>query len=188
MNESPRLIAFCGRAGSGKSYAADYLQARHGYYKVRVAEPLKAMMKALGLSARHTDLDLKREPCDLLGGQTPTHAMQTLGFEWGRQLIHPDIWLNIWREKVINVLANGGRVVTDDVRFANESTATWQLGGKLINIVEGGDVGSYVLDQSHVSEKFQFPYDGVIVNYKDDSLLPQLDLLALSGSVSGGTR
>jgi hypothetical protein len=50
---------------------------------------------------------------------TPRFMMQTLGTEWGRKIIHPEIWLLAWKRSV-EELGAYGNVVVDDVRFPNE--------------------------------------------------------------------
>jgi hypothetical protein len=79
--------------------------------------------------------DLKEKPSPYLGGQTPRHAMQTLGTEWGRELIHPDLWTNVWKNKVQTGL---DQVVTEDLRHKNEAEAVRSLGGKVIRIMRPG--------------------------------------------------
>jgi hypothetical protein len=59
-------VALTGLAGSGKSTAALHLVNRHGFERVRFAGPLKAMVRALGLTDREIDGDLKEVPCGLL--------------------------------------------------------------------------------------------------------------------------
>jgi hypothetical protein len=49
--------------------------------QVKFAGPLKSMCMALGLTEAHIEGHLKEVPCELLCGQTPRHAMQTLGTE-----------------------------------------------------------------------------------------------------------
>jgi hypothetical protein len=109
------IIGFCGPLGSGKTTAANHLIEAHGFTRHRLAGPLKAMMRALGLSERHTDGDLKEVPCDLLGGKTPRNAMQTLGKEWGRDLVSATLWVDAWKATMPD-----GDLVVEDVRFPNE--------------------------------------------------------------------
>lgn len=155
------IIGFCGKAGAGKSTAAAYLAERHGFVRVRFADPLKDMLRALGLNEREIEGDLKEMPCDLLKGTSPRRAMQTLGTEWGREIIHSDLWINAWSRRV-NGLA---RVVVEDVRFNNEAMAIKRAGGKLCRIVRP-TVSSIASD--HTSEKqglavnFDFVNDGGI--------------------------
>src|SRR5690606_21287800 len=115
----PPVVAFTGRAGSGKSTASRYLVERHGYQLVKFAGPLKAMMRALGLGDRHIEGDDKELPCALLSGKTPRHAMQTLGTEWGRNCIGENFWVDLWTYHA----SQHERVVVDDCRFANEARA-----------------------------------------------------------------
>lgn len=129
-----RLVALCGPIGSGKSTAARHLCETHGYARTRFADPLKAMLRAVGLTDRHLDGDLKAAPCELLGGQSPRHALQTLGTEWGRDMIHPDLWTMLWLRQAQPLLDAGRRVVVDDLRFPNEAALVRVLGGCILRL------------------------------------------------------
>lgn len=139
--ESPKLVAFTGRAGSGKSTAAKAL-VEQGYVLVKFADTLKDMLRALYTSAglgieiidRMIEGDLKDEPCLLLGGKTPRYAMQTMGTEWGRVGFDENLWVRVWNQKAIRLLANGNSVVVDDCRFPNEAEAVKRLGGEIWEI------------------------------------------------------
>lgn len=146
MSELPKVIVLTGQAGSGKSTIAAQLAAQ-GYTVVKFAGPLKAMLRALGLTDAEIEGDLKEKPCPLLGGRTPRYAMQTLGTEWGRNLIAPDLWVAAWQHAVRGVLASGGRVVVDDCRFRNELAAAMEMGGVAVRLVRDG-AGTV----AHVSE------------------------------------
>jgi len=137
MGQLPDIIILTGQAGSGKSTIAAELAAQ-GYTVVKFAGPLKAMLRALGLSDAEIEGELKERPCAQLGGCTPRHAMQTLGTEWGRNLIDADIWVAAWQHAVRGVLASGGRVVVDDCRFRNELAAAMRLGGIAVRLVRDG--------------------------------------------------
>lgn len=163
-----RLIAFAGRAGSGKSTAARYLVRNYGFERIRFAGPLKDMMRALGLSEEEVDGGLKEQPCELLGGKTPRFAMQTLGTEWGRELIAPDLWTQAW----IKQAERHPFVVCDDVRFPNEQKLIRELGGTLIRI--DAEVPGAAPVQ-HASEAMDFPMDRVVVNRFDDAFFRVLD-------------
>ncbi len=128
------LVALAGYKESGKSTVAEHLNRWHGYKTVKFAQPLKDMLRALGLNERHIEGDLKEKPSMLLGGQTPRHAMQTLGTEWGRDLIHPDIWVEAWADRVRFLLEDNERIVVDDLRFTNELRAVEKLGGEIVYI------------------------------------------------------
>lgn len=128
------IIALTGYAGSGKSTAAKHLVERHGFTLVKFAGPLKQMMRCLGVGEREIEGDLKEVPCAVLGGKTPRHAMQTLGTEWGRNLIHSNLWVNVAMASAEAVLDQGGRVVIDDCRFPNEAVAVEEHGGFVVRI------------------------------------------------------
>lgn len=138
------LIGLAGLAGTGKTTCAEYLVERYGFSRHSLATPLKDMLKAIGLTDSQLNGDQKNEPLDLLSGRTARYAMQTLGTEWGRQMIHPEIWLHLWQENMPS-----GPVVIDDVRFPNECHRIKSLGGRLI-CVERPSLSGFV--DAHESE------------------------------------
>ena len=171
-----RLIAFTGRAGSGKSTAADALRL-HRWQCVKFATPLKSMLTEmyayLDLSPEQikerVEGSLKEVPDPCLGGQTPRHAMQTLGTEWGRDLIAKDIWIEAWRQRVFGFLSRGIDVVCDDCRFEDEAQAVRDLGGHVVEIRGRKAKGK----SKHSSENFGFAADMTIDNGADQSRFEQ---------------
>lgn len=155
----PPIVAFTGQAGSGKSTATKYLVEQHGYTLVKFAGPLKDMMRLIGLTEDEIEGSLKEKPCNLLAGKTPRHAMQTLGTEWGRNCIGDGFWINLWRERAVDVLAQAGRVVVDDCRFPNEAAAIRRLGGDIYRITGRGGIPGH-----HESERGCGDEDLVIAN------------------------
>jgi hypothetical protein len=47
--------------------------------------------------------------------------MQTLGTEWGRQMIGEDLWLRAMATHLDECASENDRIVISDVRFANEA-------------------------------------------------------------------
>lgn len=129
----PHLVGITGRAGSGKSAASDAL-VEAGWVRMKFASPLKDMLRAIGLTDQHIEGDLKEVPCDLLCGQTPRHAMITLGTEWGREMIGGNFWMNIAANRIATAMAAGINVVVDDVRFDNEADLIRRLGGVVLGL------------------------------------------------------
>src|SRR5690606_29421122 len=117
------------------------------------------MMRAIGLTEEHIEGSMKEEPCPLLQGKTPRHAMQTLGTQWGRDCIGEDFWVNLWRYAANDVLELGGRVVTDDCRFPNEAEAVRRMGGDIYRLVGRGGISG-----THESERMEFEPDCLIHN------------------------
>jgi hypothetical protein len=93
--------------------------------------------------------------------------MQTLGTEWGRDLIGPDFWVGIWEAKVRQLLRGGVNVVADDCRFPNELAAALRLGGSHARIyAEQNATLSHNTVSAHVSENsLPFsPNDRIVIN------------------------
>lgn len=151
------IIGFTGRAGSGKTTAAVHLATKYGFQRVRFAGPLKAMLHAIGLNHDHTDGDLKEQPCEMLCGKTPRHAMQTLGQEWGRQLLGEDFWIRAWQVAVEN--AKSDFIVVEDVRYENEANAIHAMGGTVCRVTRRGTSAV-----EHDSENGMFPVDWSFIN------------------------
>lgn len=143
------IIGLVGVAGSGKTIVARHLVERHGFERIRFAGPLKDMIKAgLGLSDEYLDGDKKNEPIPWAGNCTARHLMQTLGTEWGRRMVHSDIWVNRWRELARD--GEGRRIIADDVRFPNEAAAVKSLNGGIWRVVRPG-----LVTMDHPSERAQ---------------------------------
>lgn len=156
----PRLVALTGSAGSGKSTATKFLVERHGYTLVKFAGPLKDACRALGLTDRHIEGDLKEESCEMLCGKTPRYLMQAMGTELGRNLIGENLWVNLWRSRALDIMAHSfGRVVVDDCRFPNEAEAIRQLGGMIIKLEGRGGIAG-----QHASEAGCGQHDAVVMN------------------------
>lgn len=149
----PSIVGFTGLKRSGKDTAAAEL-GNYGYEPVQFAGALKGMIRYLlgyaGMEPyeieRYVDGDLKEEPCEELNGQTVRHAMQTLGTEWGRNLIHPDIWTNIAMRRA----SQNKMTVVSDIRFPNEVKAINDAGGKVIRITRNSNENT----DTHPSETF----------------------------------
>jgi hypothetical protein len=171
-----RLIAFVGPIGSGKSVCADYLCNFYGYTKIKFAGPLKRMLKEMGLTDEHLEGALKEQPCDILDGRTPRCAMQTLGTEWGRDLISERLWGNVWQHRADQLLLTQP-VVTDDCRFQNEAERVKSMGGIVVR-VSPPDSHSTGTAANHSSEQYDYDVDMVIKNPGDNSLHKALDFLA----------
>ncbi|QBR35423.1 hypothetical protein ETW23_03970 [Leisingera sp. NJS201] len=169
--DAPRVIGLCGLAGSGKTTAAEFLEGL-GYTRIAFADPLKAMLRALmasagvpeGYAERMLAGDLKEAEIINLGGRSPRYAMQTLGTEWGRKLMHPDFWVQIAARRAVDILDAGGRVVFDDVRMANEAAAARQLGGGQVWQVKGRAVMIAKDGEFHESERLEVEPDLVLDN------------------------
>src|SRR5258708_1145419 len=132
------------------------------------------MLRAIGLGDDELEGNLKEVPCGLLCGQTPRHAMVTLGTEWARDQISKDLWVTIWEDTVCRVLDEGGRVVVDDCRFSNELRMVQKLRGIAWHIVRPDHAGSSI--PSHRSEGALADYYGDMRGITNDGTVLDLQL------------
>lgn len=165
MTNSCSLIAITGQAGVGKTTVAQRLVTHHHYIRVRFADGLKKMLRTLGLTEDEIDGDLKEKPCTLLLGVTPRRAMQTLGTEWGRDLMHPDLWSNIWKARVTEQLLLGHKVVCDDCRFENEVRFIKSFVSSEIWSVRRALAVGNTMTHSSEAEAASLPQDRIVSNY-----------------------
>jgi hypothetical protein len=135
------VVGLSGFAQSGKTTAALHLEQKYAIRRKHIAEPLRAMLAVLlqanGMSSemitRYLEGDLKESVIPELG-VTSRYAQITIGTEWGRELINPDLWSNTWMRGV----KDGESVMNDSVRFPNEAEAIRKLGGVVIMIKRPG--------------------------------------------------
>lgn len=136
---------------SGKSTVANILYLNHDFYTVPFALSIKRMVTTflleaeIGLnypesmtkfienykSSKISELNLDLNLCHV----TVRNLMQTLGTEWGRTHVHPDIWIMLWTLKAQSYFNRNVKVCVDDLRFANEALAVRNLGGEIWKIV-----------------------------------------------------
>lgn len=131
------LIGLAGPARSGKNTTADILCRHWLAVQYAFALPLKAMLQA-GFGLNDVDLDgwRKEEPNPLLGGKSPRQLLQTLGTEWGRQLVDPDIWVTQTRRwcQAFHDDDPDAAIILTDVRFQNEADFIRRNGGLIIHL------------------------------------------------------
>lgn len=133
------LISPC--PGCGKSTVAKYLTQNKPSTLIPLAAPLKKMLATLledfdiGQDdiRRYINGDWKERPIpEIPGNPTARFLMQTLGTEWGRNLVHEDLWVQAWTRKTARYCL---AVVVDDVRRLNEYNAlpgaqVWRITSK----------------------------------------------------------
>lgn len=136
------MIGMSGYAGSGKTAAATYIEAMFGYQRRHIAEPLRAMlvvlMRANGVPElminRYLTGDLKDGVIIPEIGCTSRHLQTTLGNDWGRGSIRPDLWV----DTLDAMTEDEERVQNDSVRYPNEEGLVRRRGGFTILIERPG--------------------------------------------------
>lgn len=173
-----KVIGLCGEIGSGKSEVARILNEDHGFVRVKMTDPLNAMLAALGIAADELNGPDRDKPHPLLCGKSIRHAQQTLGTEWGRDLIDSDFWVFHWSEIVIDVLNHGGSVVCENIRFPNEVRMIRSLAGELWRVERKGIEGP---QSDHVSEQYRDFRDAADLVVANDGTLDELRALVRPG-------
>ena len=137
-----KLIAFAGRAGSGKNTAARGLSAHYETSELAMADPLYDALGALiGLSPFDDndlrtlceDRDFKRAAHKALGGLSPREALQQLG-DWVRSSLGQDFLLRRAEERLAILEDFQFQVdlaVVTDVRTEREAAWVREQGGLL---------------------------------------------------------
>lgn len=150
-----RLVGIAGKAQAGKSTIAKWLGQNRNAFSFGFAHPMKSVLIALfGLTREHfEDPVLKETPLPGIG-RSPRYLAQTLGTEWGRELVHPDVWvmaveqqLKLWKIWETDVIA-----VAQDLRFENEAAWIRKNGGLVLHVYRQGADGNVGIS-GHASEK-----------------------------------
>jgi len=153
MVVDPKLIGISGKIGNGKDLLFDVINYiitedywtsfEHYMHESRKVDEVYENKKFAGI--------LKDITCKLIGcnvsqledrefkeaelgeewnGLTPRKILQLLGTEAGRQIIHPNIWVNAL---FADYRSDDNWIITD-VRFPNESKAIKDRGGIMIRV------------------------------------------------------
>jgi hypothetical protein len=165
----PKLVGLIGAAGAGKSTVANILENDYEFSKIRFANGIKSMLRALlyeagvdhGRIHEMIDGSLKETACDELAGKSPRYCLQTLGTEWGRDFLSQNFWVDLTMHSVDNLLAISKSVVIDDVRFPNEVQAVKDSGGRIFRVMRDQDA---IPEAGHKSEGQILEFDACILN------------------------
>lgn len=125
------MIGIAGAAGSGKDTLGDYIVKNYGFVPRSVASPIKAILTAMFKfpAGAWEDRHWKDSPLPVMG-VTPRYLAQTLGTDWGRRMVHEDIWIS----KLIAGRQPGSKIVVTDIRFPNEAVAIIRSGGLMVRV------------------------------------------------------
>lgn len=146
----PLVIGLCGEARAGKDTAAVYLahdlngggmeNERLTVIIASLASPIKQMVRViLDMLPEDHDADryvsvnamlngsAKEEPIAQLNDTSPREMLQTLGTNWGRDMVSPSLWLDVMRWKIKrethfgDCYAKRSVFIIPDIRFDNEA-------------------------------------------------------------------
>ena len=129
MNKyGPVIIGLAGGKGSGKTTLAKHIITTDFLYKswkiLSFAQPIKDALSSMLRIGIHyfTNEQLKEKSLkDKTGIDiTPRQLMQLFGTEFGRHLVHKDIWIKLMESEIRKYYNKGVSIIIDDIRFQNE--------------------------------------------------------------------
>ena len=126
MKGDKLVVAVAGPKGVGKTTFINKHLALYGrgVFRLSFAQPLKSMLGVL-LDSSAFLAENKENPAYGICGRSPRYLMQTLGTEWGRNMVDERLWIEVMLKR-IEETPPGSVILIDDLRFDNEATALWE--------------------------------------------------------------
>lgn len=154
MSNRKVVIGLSGVARSGKDTSGLILYHNIGHSKVHsFALPLKQGIKTMfGIDVFSPEWADRKEEIIPELGKSLRDMMQTLGTEWGRQMVHPDVWVYATKQ-VYDSLPGGSTMILTDVRFQNEADWIRSVDGIIVRLERKG---AGTTNMQHASEQL-FP-------------------------------
>lgn len=122
-----KVVGLLGKAGSGKSTAAQHMVDKYGAERLSIAMPLKKIVQAVfGFTDEQVFGDAKiKETVDKRWGVTPRSVMEDM-CDAGIEFLGPDVWIR----GVVNQIekSDAELFVIEDVRFTHDAQALAALG------------------------------------------------------------
>ncbi len=166
------VIAIVGKRGSGKDAFADVLSTERGYFKFKLATPIKTTMAHLmatlvgepSTANKYEAFmeDRWRKEMDFVPFSdkvTLRRCMQLFGTEFGRDVLGKDIWVKSLLRRINKSLCD--YVVVSDVRYVNEAEALSDAGAYIIRVVR--DVPK--LDGAADEHPSETEMDGIVADH-----------------------
>jgi hypothetical protein len=165
---------------SGKSTVGLMLTERLFGLRMAFAEPFYDFIISIAApfigseaEARAWLADERKDKAPISGLSEPVNGavtlrwmLQSIGTQWGRDLIHPRVWTMLAEKKALKAIKSYS-VVFDDMRFPNEFDMIKRNGGTCIRIIRPGDARGDTTTGEGLLDNHEF--DHTIIN--DGSLL-----------------
>jgi hypothetical protein len=151
------LIGLTGRARVGKDTVAKFLADEAMYKAISFAEPMRVFVCEIAGIPREQLDEVKDSVIPWLG-KSPRQMLQSLGTEWGREMVKQSIWIDVCMARASQLK----RAVVTDVRFDDEAQAIHARGGKIVKVIRPDALEV----SSHISEMGISPWlvDDTIIN------------------------
>ena len=169
----PTIIAFTGRAGAGKTTAANLMRlAADEHFAtaqcavLAFADPLRQAVNAVFPHlGDETFRSRKNDPIPSMPGWSGRRILQVAGTDWFRSLDR-DVWIKNMEHRLSEYSSPRNYVFVDDVRFPNEAQLIQRLGGKVYRVHRPSHSPLEGAAAAHASEAFvdSLFVDGEIAN------------------------
>jgi hypothetical protein len=127
------------------------------------------LISGLGLDQDDFEHGEKEKVIEWLG-KSPRQLSQTLGTEWGRQIVDKDLWIKVAVRKITQLAKTGFDVVIDDCRFDNEVNAMVDLDAVLVKVTRPQTIEVF----PHISERGITLPDELFHRIHNDGTIEQL--------------
>lgn len=179
------LIGITGNAFAGKDTAGLYMKREYGFEMQAFSDPIRdGLVEMIGLDPECFMPENKENVIEWLG-HSSRDLMISLGTDWGRERVHPLLWVTLMERKILPVLADGRDVVVTDVRKPNEAEMIRRLGGEIWRITRAGGPVSKRADSSTETDVAKIEPDRTLWNTGAKAfLLKQIDYALVSARLA----
>jgi len=172
-----KILALTGPKMVGKSTVANAIAdaADVPTHIMSFADPMRSMLLALGVDMINLhDQSIKEK--EIAGiGKSARQLMQTLGTDWGRNMVAQDIWLWSMQKRIEKSKADGARlIVIDDCRFDNEALWVNQQKGKVVRLARDGF--EYGSDNHESEQPIRFKHMDAMIDASDEDAAARIIL------------
>jgi hypothetical protein len=168
-----QIIGITGKARSGKDTIGKWFAQHRNGFVTHFAAPIKeCICAAFSLPYDIWSDELKELPVPGLG-KTPRYLAQTLGTEWGRNLVDGNVWLWAIEQRLRSSkiwYLDRCTIVIPDARFENEAKWIRDNGGLLLHVTRDG-AGANNGVANHASEAGIAPKAGDLLIENNSSVV-----------------